>query len=71
LPSDVDVPRPSAISSFVKERILLVTCNTCLPPSNKMVEKWQYVNTLNDEISRVRMDLPKKIRHAELDNGWA
>ncbi|EUC39685.1 hypothetical protein COCMIDRAFT_110839, partial [Bipolaris oryzae ATCC 44560] len=29
LPSDVDVHRPSAISLFVKERILLVTCNTC------------------------------------------
>ena len=28
LPFDVDVPRPSAVSSFVKERILLVTCNT-------------------------------------------
>ncbi|EMD97631.1 hypothetical protein COCHEDRAFT_1087024 [Bipolaris maydis C5] len=26
-PSDVDVRRPSAVSSFVKERILLVTCN--------------------------------------------
>ncbi|EMD85674.1 hypothetical protein COCHEDRAFT_1118035, partial [Bipolaris maydis C5] len=28
LPFDVDVPRLSAVSPFVKERILLVTCNT-------------------------------------------
>ncbi|ENI08698.1 hypothetical protein COCC4DRAFT_128871, partial [Bipolaris maydis ATCC 48331] len=27
LPFDVDVPRLSAVSLFVKERILLVTCN--------------------------------------------
>ena len=27
----MDVHRPSAISSFVKERILLVTCNSSLP----------------------------------------
>ncbi|EUC29805.1 hypothetical protein COCCADRAFT_105565, partial [Bipolaris zeicola 26-R-13] len=32
-PSDVDVHRPSAISSLVKERILLVTCNSrCKTP---------------------------------------
>ncbi|EUC27341.1 hypothetical protein COCCADRAFT_111976 [Bipolaris zeicola 26-R-13] len=29
LPSDVDVHRPSAISSLVQERILLVTSNSC------------------------------------------
>ncbi|ENH98577.1 hypothetical protein COCC4DRAFT_155416, partial [Bipolaris maydis ATCC 48331] len=30
LPFDVDVPWPLAVSLLVKERILLVTCNTTL-----------------------------------------